>query len=126
MTSCIRKTTWPTASIAFAVMVSLSTAAFPMGVGGVGGSAAGHVGGAVGGASGGVGGHGGSGHGVVGGGAGHAGAQRSGWGGPHQQFNRARHGDPEGRRPVPWSSRLWLGNPYSRCQIDPYGRQHCY
>jgi hypothetical protein len=122
MTTCTRKTTWPAVSIALAVMMSLSPVAVAMGVGGAGGSAAGHVGGSVGG----VGSHGGRGPGVVGGGAGHAGAQRSGWGAPHREFNRGGHGDTEGRRRVPWSPYLWLGNPYPRCQIDQYGRQHCY
>ena len=43
MTTCIRKTAWPVACIALAVVILLSTGAFAMAAGG--GAADGHVGG---------------------------------------------------------------------------------
>jgi hypothetical protein len=130
MTTCLRRTTWPTALIALAVLMLPSTGAVAIGVGGVGGAAVGHVsgggitGGGAGGGHGGVGGHGGQGAGTVRGGAGRA--QGSGWGGPHQRFDHGHHGEQEIRRSQPWSPYPWLGGPYPRCQIDRYGRQHCY
>jgi hypothetical protein len=113
------------ACIALAVVMLLGTRAVAMGVGGVGGAAAGHVGvggGAGAGSHGGLSGHGGPGAGSVRGGAGHAGAQGAGWGGPHH----GQHDEREIRRPQPWSPYPWLGGPYPHCQIDKYGRQHCY
>ena len=131
MITCIRRRTWPRACIALTVVILSSTGAVAMGVG-VGGVGVGHVGG-VGGISGGagagshgVGSHGGSGAGNIRGGAGHAGAQGSSWGGPHQHFDPGQHGAREIRRSQPWSPYFWLGNPYPRCKIDQYGRQHCY
>jgi hypothetical protein len=133
MTTCIRRMTWPMACIALTVVMLPNTGAVAIGVGSVGGAAGGHisVGGTAGGSAGagshgGVGGHGGRGAGSVRGGAGHAGAQGTGWGGPNQHFDHGQHGEREIKRPQLWSPYPWLGGPYPHCQIDKYGRQHCY
>jgi hypothetical protein len=109
MMTPIRRRT-PMACIALAVAMLPNTSAIAIGVGGVGGAAVGHV----------------SAGGTAGGGAGHAGAQGSGRGGPNQHFDHGQHGEREIRHPQPWSPYPWLGGPYPRCQIDKYGRQHCY
>jgi hypothetical protein len=127
MTTCIRRTTWPAACIALAVVMLASTGAFAMADGHVGGPGISDYTvstGTHGGADGTVSSHAGRGRGVARGGVGHGGAQRSGWGGPRQQFDRGRH-EREGRRPLR-SPYFWWGNPYPYCQIDQYGRQHCY
>jgi len=130
MTTRIRKTTWPVACTVLAGVILLSTGPFAMAASG-GGAADGHVGGpgisdynagtgSHGGALGAVSSHAGSRPGVAPGGVGRGAAKGFGWGGSHQHFDRGRH------RPLPWSPYLWWGNPYPYCQIDHYGRQHCY
>ena len=132
MTICIRKMTSP-ACIAFAVVILLSASELAMGAGS-GGAADGHVGGpgisdlTVGtgshaGATGAVSSHAGP-RPRVHDSAGPGGAKGFGWGGSHQHFDRGRQ--ERERRPLPWSPYFWSGNPYPHCQIDQYGRQHCY
>lgn len=123
MTTCIPKTICLAACIASAAVMLPRIDAFAF-AGGGGGAGDGHVGGpGISSGTAGTGSHGGAAGAVHGqGDPGRAGTQGFGWGGPHQHFDAGRGG----RHPLPWSPYFWSGSPYSSCQMDRYGRQHCH